>query len=126
MSIGRKTTIFKNEQNKKAILKNIFKDYVLEDMTIKEIAENYGYSERQIKYIVDHYIKINKKEYKKFKRKEKDNMENNNIIKVDDKNYMVDDRMARKSTIYDLVYKANLAKKEMKKKSTNKTVENNK
>ena len=126
MSTGRKPTIFKNEQNKKAILKNIFKDYVLEDMTIKEIAENYGYSERQIKYIVDHYIRINKKEYKKFKRKEKDNMENNNIIKVDDKNYMVDDRMARKSTIYDLVYKANLAKKEMKKKSTNKTVENNK
>ena len=126
MSTGRKPTIFKNEQNKKAILKNIFKDYVLEDMTIKEIAENYGYSERQIKYIVDHYIRINKKEYKKFKRKEKDNMENSNIIKVDDKNYMVDDRMARKSTIYDLVYKANLAKKEMKKKSTNKTVENNK
>ena len=126
MSTGRKPTIFKNEQNKKAILKNIFKDYVLEDMTIKEIAENYGYSERQIKYIVDHYIRINKKEYKKFKRKEKDSMENSNIIKVDDKNYMVDDRMARKSTIYDLVYKANLAKKEMKKKSTNKTVENNK
>ena len=43
----------------------------------------------------------------------------------DDYNYMVDDKMARKSTIYDLVYKANLAKKEMKKKSTNKKVENN-
>ena len=123
-----KKGIFENvedNESKKAILKNIEKDY-LSGATLKQISEDYSFTERQVRYIINHYIKINRNEYKKLIKKEKGIMkEEHEVVKVDDYNYMVDDKMARKSTIYDLVYNANLAKKERKKKSTNKKVENN-
>ena len=47
------------------------------------------------------------------------------IVKIDDNNYLVGDKRARKCTLDDLIKKVNETKKE-KRKSTNKKVENNK
>ena len=119
-----KKGIFENVEYKRAIIQNIEKDY-LTGKTIKEIAENYSFSPRQVRYIIEHYIKINRKDYKNKQRKEKF-MITEEVVKIDDDNYLVGDKPARKATINDLVEKAKVAKKEMKKKnSTNKKVENN-
>lgn len=113
--------LFKNVNDKWAIINNIKKDY-LEGKSIDEITENYSFSKRQIRYIIEHYIKINRREYNK-SMKNKMN-EDDKIIKIDDDNFMVGDKPARKATIDDLLKKAKLAKKEANKSTTKQVVEN--
>ena len=120
--------IFENvedNKSKQAIIRNIEKDY-LSGATIKQIAEDYSFTERQVRYIIDHYLKLNRKEYKRnLKRKEKLMGKEHEIIKVDDDKYLIDDKPAKKATIDDLIKKARIVKREMKRKSTNIKVENN-
>ena len=119
-----KKGLFENVQGKQAIIRNIEKDY-LSGKTIKEISEDYSFNQRQVRYIIEHYLKINRKEYKGKEKKRMMEESNSETIKIDKDNYLVDGKPARKATVKDLMEKAKLAKKEMKKKSTNKKVENN-
>ena len=116
----RPLIIFKNEEHKNVILKNIFKDYVIEDMTTKEIAENYGYNERQIRYIIEKYLNIKKGSGNKKKMELE-------ITKIDKDNFIINDKICKRSTLEDLIEKAERAKRIINKNnSTNKQVENNK
>ena len=123
-----KKRLFENVEDKKAkqaIIRNIEKDY-LSGATLKQISEDYSFTERQVRYIIDHYLKLNRKDYKKdIKRKEKNMGKEQVIIKVDDDKFLVDDKAARKATLDDLMKKVRIIKREMKRKSTNKKVENN-
>ena len=119
-----KKGLFENVQGKQAIIKNIEKDY-LSGKTIKEISEDYSFNQRQVRYIIEHYLKINRKEYKGKEKKCMVEESNGETIKIDKDNYLIDGKPAKKATVQDLVEKAKLARKEMKKKSTNKKVENN-
>lgn len=94
-----------NEESKNAIIENIKKDY-LNGKTIKEISEDYSFSERQIRYIINYYLKYNKS-YKKG-----GNMKNKAEV-----------NKGRKATVEDLIKKAKNVKDQ--KSSTNKKVENN-
>lgn len=116
----RQLIIFKDEQHKDTILKNIFKDYVIEDMTIKELADNYGYSERQIRYIIEKYLNFKKGSGCKKKMELE-------IERIDKDNFIINDKLYKRSTLENLVEKAERAKRKMNKnKSTNTQVENNK
>ena len=123
-----KKGLFENVEDKKskqAIIRNIEKDY-LSGATLKQISENYSFTERQVRYIINHYLKLNRKDYKiDNKRKEKNMGKEQIIIKVDDDKFLVDDKPARKATLDDLMKKVRIIKREMKRKSTNKKVENN-
>ena len=104
--------------NKTEILEKIYADYVNKDMTIAEVSEKYGYTPRQIRYILDRYLLVKKG---KGKRKHMENVE-----KSDDELVMVDGRLVRKATVEDLIAKAEIYIEDMKlrKESTNKKVEN--
>jgi hypothetical protein len=123
-----KKGLFENVEDKKskqAIIRNIEKDY-LSGATLKQISENYSFTERQVRYIINHYLKLNRKDYKRdLKRKEKNMGKNHEVIKVDDDKFLVDDKPAKKATVDDLIKKAKIVKREMKRKSTNIKVENN-
>ena len=120
-----KKGLFKNEETKRAIINNIKDDY-LSGKPISEISEDYGFSKRQIKYIISYYIKINRREYKKELSRRRSMINADDVIvKIDDENYIVGDKRAKKCTLDDLIKKANKTKKG-KRKSTIKKVENNK
>ena len=93
------------KDNKNAIIENIKKEY-LSGKTIKEISENYSFSERQVRYIINYYLKMNNSCRNKGGKimKEKDNK-------------------IKKATLEDLIKKAKIVKEQ--KDSTNKKVENN-
>ena len=121
-----KKRIFENVTNKGVLIKNIEKDY-LAGKTIREIAEDYSFTERQIRHIINYYIKIDRKDVKKQLRKKEEVMREREIIKVDDDKFLVDDKPARRTTLEDMISKANEElRKQQRKKSTNKKVENNK
>lgn len=114
----KKGSIFNNNESKMSILTNIYYD-TLNGKTDKEIADNYGYSARQIKYIRDHYLNI-----KKPKGGYKKNMDDEKLVKIDDNNFIIGGKCAKKATVEDLMEKAKEIKR--KNKNTNKKVENNK
>lgn len=123
-----KKRLFENVEDKKAkqaIIRNIEKDY-LSGATLKQISEDYSFTERQVRYIINHYLKLNRKDYKKDNKRKEKNMEKEQIIiKVDDDKFLVDDKPARKATLDDLMKKVRIIKREMERNSTNKKVENN-
>ena len=120
-----KKRIFENVTNKSVLIRNIEKDY-LTGKTIREIAEDYSFTERQIRHIINYYIKIDRKDVKKQLRKKEEVMRERVIIKVDDDKFLVDDKPARRTTLEDMISKANEELRKQRKKSTNKKVENNK
>lgn len=81
----RDIVLFKDTEQKRAILKNILEDYVTNDMSIKELADNYGYSARQIRYIINHYLCVKKGSGKKKMKEE--------IEKLDDGAYIINGKL---------------------------------
>lgn len=108
--------LFVNRKQMRTILDNIYDDYVIKNMTIVELADKYGYSVRQIRYIIKKYLCVKKES--RCRRKI-------NIEKIDKNEFIVDGKFARKSTLEDLIEKANMVNKN-EKESTNKKVEKNK
>lgn len=113
----RKVKLFKST-NKTELLEKIYYDYIYKDMTISEISDKYGYTIRQVRYILDRYLLVKKG---KGKRKHMENIE-----KSDDELVMVDGKLVKKATVEDLMAKAEICLEDiaLKKKSTNKKVEN--
>ena len=124
----RKSKIFYNVEQRNSLLKNIYTDYVENNMTIPQMAEEYGYSKRQIRYIIDRYLCIRKGSGKHMgKREDLDikirNGENSDkdIEEYISNGYFVtsDGKVATLATVEDLMKKS-----EKYRKNTNKKVEN--
>jgi hypothetical protein len=120
-----KRKIFENVNDKSYLIRNIEKDY-LSGKTLKEIANDYSFSERQIRHIINYYIKIDRKRVKKQLKRKEELMKEHEVIKLDDDKFLVDNKPAKKATLEDMVSKAKEELRKQKKRSTNKKVENNK
>ena len=113
----KRAKLFKNN-NRNEILNKIYNDYVDKDLSMTELAEKYGFTVRQIRYILDRYLLVKKG---KGKRKHMDD-----IVKVDDELILVNGKIAKRATLKDLIEKAEIYKDNLNNndKSTNKKVEN--
>jgi hypothetical protein len=93
-----------------AIIKTLKEDYIDKNKSIKEIAEEYGFTERQIRYLITNYLGIKKGSgnyrHKKgvTKMKEESEFEEYTIKGKKVK--------ARKATVQDLMLKADLIKEQ--------------
>lgn len=112
----RRRSLFSDSKQKTALLNNMYNDYVVKNMTMAEIADKYGYSKRQIRYIIRTYLCVKKGSGKR----------KMNIEKLDNNEFVVDGKFARKTTLEDLILKAEMVKRKKNKESTNKKVEKNK
>jgi hypothetical protein len=129
MSNQRK--LFSNIEQRNSLLKSLYIDYVEKNMTITQISDEYGYSKRQIRYIIDRYLQVKKgsgnhhvpvvKVEEQIVEKEKDES-NYTVDDYLDNGYIItsDGKMAKRTSVEDLL---ELAKKRIK--NTNKKVENN-
>ena len=101
--------IFFNKNSKQidALLKSIYYDYIILNKSTKEMAEDYPYSERQLRYIIDRYLLVKKGKGNKMGRNNNENEEDNDIKveRVDDDIILINGKAARKTTVQDLIEK---------------------
>jgi hypothetical protein len=95
--------LFRDYKERDAVLKLIYEDYVIKDMTAPELAEKYGYSKRQIRYIIEKYLLAKKGRGKrKIMKEEKP------------ETFMYKGKKCRKATLNDLLLKLDLYKNNLK------------
>ena len=112
--------IFKSEEQKNNVLNLIYREYVEENKTIKQISEDCGFSHRQVRYIINNYLLVKKGRGVRMKKEELNKINNDNIVEyLDDGSVILNGKLARKATVDDL-----MAKLKKYQKDTNKKVEN--
>ena len=114
--------LFYNRDHMQSILKCMYNDYIINGVSIREMAEDYSYSERQIRYIINRYLGVkpgkgNGRRYKNMEKKEQEEMPHR--IELDDDMYVIDGKLAKKATVEDLIIQSRKYTK-----YTNKKVEN--
>ena len=118
-----KANYLKNVGSRFKFLEALYDDYVNKDLTIKEMSEKYGYSDRQIRYLIDKYLLVHKGGGKR--------KHMSGVDKSDDGLIIVDGKKVRKATLEDLMVKVDVYKERVKEekerreklRSTNKKVE---
>jgi len=115
----RKAKLFKDAKERYYILSGVYDDYVNKGLTVPEISDKYGYSVRQIRYIIDRYLLVKKGKGKKKMQK--------GMVKLDNGLILHDGKISKKTSLDDLICKADIYRERIKDKrsnSTNKKVEN--
>ena len=120
----RRAKLFRNNKSRYRFLEFLYQDYVINNMTVKELSEKYGYGERQIRYLIDRYLLV-----KKGKGKGKRMKCIKKVTKLGNGKVLADGRIAKKATLEDLICKSEIyceqvREKRERMKSTNKKVEN--
>ena len=110
-------SVFGNISDKDAILRNIYRD-IMAGKTTKEISGDYGFTERQIRYIRNYYLCIHKQGGRR--RKAMNNDTDEKVIQIDENNFLVGDKMATRATPESLMKKIK-DRKLLKNKNKNNT-----
>lgn len=127
--MGKRNLIFASCSDKNSLLKSIEYEYI-HGVKIKDIAEHFNMSEKQISYIIrkklclsrdKHIVKKGITKNMKGKENNKKTIIYDGELDKEDEIVMIDDKVYKKATVSDLVKRAN----KILLKKTNKKVENN-